>query len=66
VVIFKDEKGKNLINLEYGSTYKVNTNNGTKICLKEGKINELSKTAKKKCDDEDYKDNVTFTYNNTI
>lgn len=66
VVIFKDEKGKKLINLEYGSTYKVNTNNGTKICLKQGKINELSKLTKTKCKDSDYKDNVTFTYNNTV
>ena len=66
VVIFKDEKGKNLINLEYGSTYKVNTNNGTKICLKQGNINELSKLTKTLCEDNEFKDKVTFTFNETV
>ena len=66
VVVFKDDSGRNLINLEYGSTYKVNTNNGTKICLKQWNVNSLSKLAKTKCDESEYKDHVTFTYDDTI
>jgi len=66
VVLLKDGNGKKLINLEYGSRYKINTNNGTKICLKQGSINNLSKIYKATCSDSDYKDNVTFTYNETV
>lgn len=65
-VIFQDSSNKKLINLEYGSTFKVNTNNGSKVCLKQGELNKLSTIVKKKCSESEYKDSVTFTYNETI
>lgn len=66
VVILQDNNGKKLINLEYGSTYKINTNNGTKICLKQWSISNLSKITNAKCSDSDFKENVTFTYRDTV
>ena len=66
VVVFQDDNDNNLINLEYGSTYNINTNNGTKICLKQWDISQLSSLVKVTCNDNEYKDNVTFTYNDTV
>ncbi|MCP4522999.1 MAG: M23 family metallopeptidase [Candidatus Gracilibacteria bacterium] len=64
--IFYDKSGKKLINLKYGSTYKVNTNNGTQICLKSGTIKTIKSAINKTCNESDYSTSQTFTYEDTI
>jgi hypothetical protein len=66
IIVFKDNSGKSLYNLKYGSSYKINTNNGTKICMKSGNINNLNAIVKKSCDDNDFVTSKTFTYNDTV
>lgn len=66
-VIFKDANWKYLINLEYGSTYKIKVSDENKICIKEGDIRNIKKIfTTLSCKEEDYKNEFNFTYNNTV
>lgn len=65
-VVFQDSANKNLINLEFGSTFKVNTNNWSKICLKEGSLSNLWSIINQKCSESEYSETIEFTYNETI
>ena len=65
-VIFQDSSSNSILNLEYGSTYKVNTNNWSKVCLKEWELNDLTAINNSECDESQYKESVTFSYENTV
>ncbi len=64
--LFKDSSGRKLINLPYGSSYKLKANADAKVCLKSGKLNNLQKIIKADCNDSEYKKVVDFKYENTI
>lgn len=66
IIVFNDQSWAKLLNLEYGSTYKLNTWEGMKVCLKQWSINNLSKIIKLPCEDKDYKTNVEFSYSDTV
>jgi hypothetical protein len=67
VVIFKDANWKYLINLEYGSTYKIKASDDNKICIKEGNIKNIKKIfTTLSCKEEDFKNEFDFTYKNTV
>ncbi len=66
IVLFKDQSGRNMINLKYWSTYKIKASKDNKICIKEGSIKNIRKIYKSDCKDEDYKNEFDYTYNNTV
>lgn len=67
LVVFKDANWKNLINLKYGSTYKLKASWDNKVCIKEWNIKDVKKIySVNKCDDNEYKNEVDFTYENTV
>lgn len=66
VIVFNDQSGSKLMNLEYGSKYKLNTWEWLKVCLKQGSIENLSRIVKLPCDDKNYKSDVVFDYHDTV
>jgi len=66
IVVFKDSNWKNMINLEYGSTFNIKVSWDNKICIKEGNISNIRKIYKSSCDKEDYKNEFNFKYQNTV
>lgn len=67
IILFKDASWKSLINLEYGSTYKIKASNDNKICIKEGSIKNIRNIySTTNCKEEDYKNEHNFTYKNTV
>ncbi len=66
VVIFNDNSWSKLLNLEYGSSYKLETGDWVKVCLKQWRLDDLSRIIKLPCDDKDYDKNVIFSYKDTV
>ncbi len=65
-VLFKDWAWKNMINLAYGSTFNIKASGDNKVCIKEGNINNIRKIYRSSCKTEDYKNELNFTYQNTV
>ena len=66
IVLLKDEKKSNLINIKYWWTFKLKTNDWVQVCLKTWSLKDIKKVYKKKCDPSKYKDTIEFTYNDTV
>lgn len=66
IVLFKDENWKNMINLPYGSTFNIKASDYNKICIKKWSIKDIKTIYKADCDEEDYKNEHNFTYNDTV
>ena len=66
IAIFKDEGWKNLINLEYGSTFKIKASDDNKVCIKKGSIKNIKKIYKSNCKESDYKNEIDFDYSDTV
>jgi len=66
LVVFKDDSGANLLNLEYGSTYKLQTGENLKVCMKSWSISNISSIMKQSCEDNEFTNDVTFSYEDTV
>jgi len=66
IIVLKDENNKNLINLKYGSSYKLKANNDALICLKSWSLKDIKKIYKSKCKQSDFKKEISFDYNSTV
>ena len=66
IVLFKDKEGKNLINLPYGSTFNIKASENNKICIKKWNIKDIRNIYKSKCSDDDYKNEISFSYEDTV
>lgn len=64
--VFKDSSWRQLVNLPYGSSFKLKANADAKVCLKWGSISNANKIIKSKCKDSDYKQVVDFKYEDTV
>lgn len=65
LAIMRDAAGKRLINVPYGSSYTLQTNDDAEICIKSWSIENIKKIYKQKCKDSGFQDQATFTYNET-
>jgi len=66
IALFEDKTKKRLINVKYNWTYKLKWIWDTKVCIKKWSIKNLSKVHKKSCNKTDYKNEIEFTYEDTI
>ncbi|MDD3645996.1 MAG: M23 family metallopeptidase [Candidatus Gracilibacteria bacterium] len=66
IILFKDNKNKNLININYGSTYTLKGVGDTEVCIKSGNLKDINKIYNTPCDDSDYVKQQQFSYNDTI
>ena len=66
IVLFKDSDWKNLINIPFGSTFKIKASEWNQICIKKGDLKNIKTIYKSKCNPEDYKDEYDFTYSDTV
>ncbi|MDD3793568.1 MAG: M23 family metallopeptidase [Candidatus Gracilibacteria bacterium] len=64
--VFKDSNNTNLINVPFGSTFKLVASEGNKVCIKTGTLKNISQVYKRRCDESEFKSEITFTYNDTI
>ncbi|MDD2907327.1 MAG: M23 family metallopeptidase [Candidatus Gracilibacteria bacterium] len=64
--VFKDASNNNLINVAYGSTYKLVASEGNKVCIKSGDLKNIKKIYTTKCSEDQFKSEVTFTYADTV
>lgn len=64
--VFKDSNNTNLINVPFGSTYKIVASEWNKVCIKTWTLKNISQVYKRKCDESEFKSEITFTYNDTI
>jgi len=66
IIVLKDSNNKNLINLRYGSSYKLKANADALICLKSWSIKDIKRIYKSKCKQTDFKNEISFDYNSTV
>lgn len=64
--VFKDKSNNNLINVPYGSTYKLVASEWNKVCIKSGSLKDIKKVYTSKCSEDQFKSEITFTYNDTV
>lgn len=64
--VFKDSINNNLINVPYWSTYKLQASEWNKVCIKKWNLKDISKIYNRKCLDSEFKNEITFSYNDTI
>lgn len=62
IIVFKDSKNKNLIDIEYWSSFKIKWNSNTKICLKKWTNKNIKEAFLEKCNKEDFLEEVNFSY----
>ncbi len=66
IIVMKDESKKNLVNIRYGSNFKLKANNDTLICIKSWSIKNIKNIFKKSCRKQDFKNEIVFDYNKTV
>ena len=66
IVLFKDNRNKRLLNLEYGSTYTLKAEWNSKICLKSWSLKDIKKIYYRNCKKEDFKKEIKFSYKDTV
>ena len=66
IILFQDNEGSKLINLEYTWNYQLKTNSDAKICLKSWNLNNIKNIYSNECEDEDFMDYKNFTYEDTV
>ena len=60
------QKNTVLTNLEYSWTYKLKASEWNLVCIKNWNISDLKSIYKANCNDNDFKNEVTFTYKDTV
>ncbi len=66
IILFKDKNWKKLINFRYGWEYVLKASEWMEVCIKKWQIKDISRIYKKDCDQEDYKNELKFTYDDTV
>jgi len=66
IVLFKGNDWKNLINIPFWSIYNIKASNWNKICIKKGKLKDIKKIYRSKCNENEYKNEYNFTYKDTV
>lgn len=66
IAVFKDSSNNKLVNLEFGSTYKLKASEWNKVCIKTGTLKNIKSVYTSKCDDDEFKEEITFTYKDTV
>lgn len=64
--VFQDSEGKKMINLPFGSTFKLKWTPWTEVCIKRGNLNTIRSTYARWCSEDEYKQEIDFTYDDTI
>ena len=66
IVVFSDNSGKKLINLQYGSTFNIKASDDNQICIKQGDIKDIKKIYKSDCSDDEFQNEFNFDYSDTV
>lgn len=66
IAVFKDSSNNKLVNLEFGSTYKLKASEWNKVCIKTWTLKNIKSVYNSKCDDDEFKQEITFTYKDTV
>jgi hypothetical protein len=66
IAFFRDKVRKRLINIKYTWTYKLKWIWDTKVCIKKWSLKNLSRIHKKSCNLGSYKNEIEFTYDDTV
>lgn len=66
LAVIKDNYGNIMMGKEYEGSYTLESNGDILYCLKTGDIKKVQTVFKKKCADDQYTKNLTFTYDDTI
>lgn len=66
IVVFKDDSNKKLINLKFGSTFKLKATDGNSVCIKSWSYNNIRKIYKSECSEDEFKNEITFNYSDTV
>jgi len=66
IIVMRDKDNKNLVNIRYGSSFKLKANDDALICLKSWSLKNLRNIFKSNCKPSDFKKEINFDYNKTI
>jgi peptidoglycan hydrolase-like protein with peptidoglycan-binding domain len=66
VLVIQDKNKKDLINLKYYWSYKLESKDTVVFCLKKWKISDIRKIYNSKCDSSNFKENLEFSYEDTV
>jgi hypothetical protein len=66
IALFRDENKKLLVNVPFASTYKLVASEWNKICIKSGDVKDVKAIYATKCNDSDFRTEVSFTYADTV
>lgn len=66
IVLLKDQYGTNLIRSEFAGSITVDSNKDAMYCIKRGRLQDIKEIYTRKCFDDEFTDNLTYTYADTI
>ncbi len=66
VIVLKDQYGAKIVRSEFRQTLKIDANAKVQYCIKRGRIQDIKKLYNRKCFDQEFKDELTYTYSDTI
>ncbi len=64
--VFQDANKKNMINMPFGSTFKLKANDWNLVCIKRWTLSNVKSTFNRDCRENEYKQEIEFTYEDTI
>lgn len=66
LVLFKDNGGKRMINLDYSWEYTLASSSDSEFCLKTWSLKDIKKIYKRKCSEDEFQDSLEFSYEDTV
>ena len=66
IVLFKDWSWQKMVNLEYSSTFKLSWWDDTLVCIKSWNLKDVRRVYSRKCDDNEYKKEIDFSYKDSV
>jgi hypothetical protein len=66
ITFFRDWNKNLLVNVPFGSTFKLQASEWNKVCIKSWDVKDIKSIYATKCNDEDFKTEINFTYADTI
>lgn len=66
IAFFRDWNKQLLVNVPFGSTFKLQASEWNKVCIKSWDVKDIKSIYATKCNDEDFKTEINFTYADTV
>lgn len=66
VILMKDQYGNKMTKSAYDGTYNIVDTGDIEYCIKKGRIEDVKETYARKCRPEEYSNNLSFSYQDTI